>query len=132
MSRFITLAIHTYEKAVALRASLEKEGIQVELHNVNLEVPGFSSGVRVRIQEDDLPLALRVVENPELFCEDFSGGQNRIFLVPVDFSEHSFKGAQVAAHIAAATNSSSTSKTSTPLVTPTSTRQRTTKTGDCA
>lgn len=108
MSRFITLAIHTYEKAVALRASLEKEGIQAELHNVNLEVPGFSSGVRVRIQEDDLPLALRVVENPELFCEDVSGGQNRVFLVPVDFSEHSFKGAQVASHIAASMKASIT------------------------
>lgn len=101
MSRFITLAIHTYEKAVALRASLEKEGIQVELHNVNLESPSFSSGVRVRIQEDDLPLALRIVENPELFCDDMAGGPTRVVLAPVDFSEHSFKGAQVAAHIAA-------------------------------
>ena len=46
--RFITVAIHTYEKALALRSLLESEGIDVELNNVNLEVPGFSSGVRVR------------------------------------------------------------------------------------
>ena len=64
-TRYITVAIHTYEKAIALRALLESEGIAVELNNVNLEVPGFSSGVRVRIPETDLPLALRIIENKE-------------------------------------------------------------------
>lgn len=108
MSRFITLAIHTYEKAVALRTSLESEGIKVELHNVNLEDPQFSSGVRVRIQEHDLPLALRIVENPELFCNDLPSIGSKSFLVPVDFSEHSYKGACVAAHIAAKSHASLT------------------------
>ena len=46
-----------------VRTLLENEGIRVELNNVNLEVPCFSSGVRVRIRENDLPLALRIVEN---------------------------------------------------------------------
>ena len=61
MARYITVAIHTYEKAIALRRQLENEGIAVELNNVNLEVSGFSSGVRVRIPETDLPLALRII-----------------------------------------------------------------------
>ena len=72
MSRLITLAIHTYERALMVRTLLENEGIRVELNNVNLEVPGFSSGVRVRIRENDLPLALRIVENQELFSDNIS------------------------------------------------------------
>jgi len=98
--RYITIAIHTYEKALSLRSLLENEGIAVELHNVNLEVPGFSSGVRVRIPEEDLPLALRIIENKELFAQ--AGSDKPIahkILVPVDFSEKSFKAAVVAANI---------------------------------
>lgn len=101
-TRYITVAIHTYEKAIALRALLESEGIAVELNNVNLEVPGFSSGVRVRIPETDLPLALRIIENKELFQYP-SGADTKVHtvLVPVDLSENSFKAACVAANIAA-------------------------------
>ncbi len=100
--RYITVAIHTYEKALALRTLLESEGISVELNNVNLEVPGFSSGVRVRIPEPDLPLALRIIENKELFLHP-GGGESKehTILVPVDLSENSFKAVGVAANIAA-------------------------------
>lgn len=96
--RLITLAIHTFDKAVALRSLLENEGIAVELHNVNLEVPGLSSGVRVRIPEKDLALALRIVENKELFSPE--GNAEHIILVPVDFSEHSYQAVSVAAALA--------------------------------
>ena len=99
--RFITIAIHTYEKALALRSLLESEGITVELHNVNLEVPGLSSGVRVRIPETDLPLALRIIENKELFAHPgIDKDEGHTVLVPVDFSENSYKAAIVAANIA--------------------------------
>ncbi len=104
MSRFITVAIHTYERALALRALLENEGITVELNNVNLEVPGFSSGVRVRIPETDLPLALRIIENKELFIHPGSNAKVHTILVPVDLSENSFKAACVAANIATTIN----------------------------
>lgn len=102
MSRFITVAIHTYEKALALRSLLENEGIVVELNNVNIEVPGFSSGVRVRISENDLPLALRIIENKELFRNDSSeeSGETHSILVPIDLSDKSFKAATIAAEIA--------------------------------
>ncbi len=60
--RLITVAIHTYEKAVALKALLESEGVETILQNVNLEHPVVSAGMRVRIHEDDLPLALRIIE----------------------------------------------------------------------
>lgn len=102
MSRFITLAIHTYERALALRSLLEDEGIEVELNNVNLEAPGFSSGVRVRIKEDDLPLALRVIENRELFSMQTlpDSSSSHLILVPVDLSENSFKAALLASRLA--------------------------------
>lgn len=102
MSRFITIAIHTYERALALKSLLENEGVAVELNNVNLEVPGFSSGVRVRIPEDDLPHALRIIEDRELFGTPGTAPSSHTILVPVDMSETSFNAATVAARLAAA------------------------------
>lgn len=92
----ITLAIHTYERALALRSTLESHGIPVELTNVLHDSPEFTSGVRVRIPEDQLPLALRIIEGDET-----TPAPGNAILVPVDFSEHSFKAVAVAAGIAA-------------------------------
>lgn len=104
--RLITLAIHTYDRALAVRMLLEAEGIPVTLQNVNLEQPEVSSGVRVRIPEQDLPLALRIVENPEIFsgtiAHAFTPTSHRCVLVPIDFSEHSFNAAKVAVKLASA------------------------------
>ena len=97
---FITVAIHTYEKAVRLRDRLENEGIEVELANVNLSLPGLTSGVRIRINEDDLALALRIIENPELFEASDSVEDRHNFLVPVDLSERSYMSVRHAAKIA--------------------------------
>ncbi len=94
--RYITVAIHTYDKAVALRTILEREGINVEFRNVNIEQPVVSSGIRVRIKESDLPLALRVIENREIFdmSPQFApAGPSQPVVVPVDFSERSFAAA---------------------------------------
>lgn len=90
--RLITLAIHTYDRAVELKHTLEHQGIPVVLHNVNLTHPVISSGVRVRIREIDLPAALRIVENSETISNE--GGvdsANPLILVPVDFAEYSLK-----------------------------------------
>lgn len=95
----ITLAIHTYEKAIALKAILESEGIKVALNNVNLEFPTTSSGVRVRINEQDLPLALRIVENQDIFNEQNLESKPSI-LVPIDFSDYSYRACMVAFNIA--------------------------------
>lgn len=105
--RLITVAIHTYDKAIALRAMLEAEGIRVTLQNVNLEQPEVSSGVRVRIDENDLPLALRVIENPEIFSGAHTPGiaeaiMPHTVVVPTDFSEYSYNAARVAVLFAAA------------------------------
>lgn len=87
--RLITVAIHTYDRAIALKNLLEKEGIQVVIQNVNLEEPTVSSGVRVRIDESDLPLALRVIENMDIFVgrDVDETSDSKAILVPVDFND---------------------------------------------
>ena len=60
--RLITLAIHTYPKALILKGVLESQGIAVVIQNVNLLKPVISPGVRVRINEKDLPHALEILE----------------------------------------------------------------------
>lgn len=102
-TRLITVAIHTYDKAVALRSLLESEGIKVTLQNVNLEHPTVSSGIRVRILESDLPLALRIIENHEIFVSpenQTDKSDTHYILVPVDFSEFSSTIIKVAAAFA--------------------------------
>ena len=101
--RLLTIAIHTYEKAIQLKTLLEGEGITVVLHNVNLSEPVVSSGVRVRIKEADLPLALRIIENSEIFIlPDKSNEENHTLeiLAPVDFSSYSTQACKLAFDIA--------------------------------
>lgn len=109
--RLITVAIHTYDKAVALQSLLESEGIKVTLQNVNLDQPTVSPGIRVRIQESDLPLALRIIENHEIFVPVIHRDdtiENNYILVPVDFSDDSLKVTTIAASIAKAHKASIT------------------------
>lgn len=102
MDRFITLAIHTYPKALPIKNLLESEGVEVELHNIDLNDPKTAPGVRIRIKESDLPLALRLVENREIFDGSIEQGgkRKRQLLLPVDFADHSEKAAKMAFQIA--------------------------------
>lgn len=97
-NRLITLAIHTYDLALSLKSLLEREGIYVELNNVNLAEPTVAAGVRIRIKESDLPKALRIVENIEIF--DLPSADTHVswgkILVPTDFSSYSDKAARLA------------------------------------
>lgn len=88
--KLITIAIHTYEKAVLLKTLLEREGIEAVIHNVNLIQPVISSGVRVRIHERDLPMALRIIETAGS-ADIEHGKENNTVLIPVDFSDYSMK-----------------------------------------
>lgn len=104
--RLITVAIHTFDKASQLRDLLEREGVAATLQNVNLSSPVLSAGVRVRISERDLPLALRIIENPEIFARSESvmpAEDNRSILVPVDFTEKSVAAARMALRMASET-----------------------------
>lgn len=101
-SRFITVAIHTYEHAVKLKKLLENEGIEVCLNNVNLDAPVVAAGIRVRIHENDLPLALRIIENPDIFGTHDNEVLDKAHsvLVPIDFSEYSFRAVTLAFYVA--------------------------------
>lgn len=95
--KLVTLAILTFEKAQILKTILETEGIDVYIHNVNLIQPVISAGVRVRIKESDLPHALRVVEDNHWFEEPVEEQkvQAKRILIPVDFSDYSFKACEI-------------------------------------
>lgn len=101
--RLITVAIHTYDRAIELKHLLEHQGVAVALQNVNLSTPVVSSGIRVRIKESDLPIALRIIENVDLFekksCDDVADSVK--VLVPVDFAPHSLQVLKFAFNYAA-------------------------------
>lgn len=98
--KLVTVAIHTYERALILKGLLESEGIETYLHNVNLIQPVFSSGVRVRIKESDLPKALRLIEDLQFNNYDEPEKKekplSKTILVPVDFSPYSIKAVRFA------------------------------------
>jgi len=102
-TRQITIAIHTYEHALSLKSLLEHEGISATLQNVNLQKPEVTAGVRVRISEDELPKALRIIENPDIFCHAGSETPSSpVVIAPVDFSPQSHRSCRLAFGIAAA------------------------------
>lgn len=98
-NNLVTLAIHTYDRAIILKGILESQGIDVALHNVNLVQPVVSAGVRVRIKASDLPAALHIMETVT-FGEDSERvgdvAPPRLILVPVDFSEFTLQAAKFA------------------------------------
>jgi len=99
--KLVTLAIHTYQKAQIIKTILESDGIEVYLHNVNLIQPVVSSGVRIRIKESDLPAALRIIENSELYKEEEQEQiLKRTILIPVDFSDYSLQACKLGFHYA--------------------------------
>ena len=95
--RLVTLAIHTYEKAVILKSILETEGIEVYIQNVNQIQPVVSAGVRVRIKESDLPHALRVIEDNAWQADPKPERKERPkrVLIPIDFSDYSLKACEI-------------------------------------
>ena len=107
--KLITIAIYTYEKAQIIKGILENEDIPVAIQNVNLIQPVISSGVRVRIREQDLPHALQILEQYSLFDDkdhqkDKSKNHEKKILIPVDFSDYSFKACQIGFDFAKAHN----------------------------
>jgi len=86
--KLVTLAIRTYSRAQMIKNVLEENGIETVIHSLNLEQPGMAVGVRIRINQKDLPNALKIVEEMESVWdqprEDIS--PNHI-LVPIDFND---------------------------------------------
>lgn len=94
--KFITLAIHTDEHAVALKNLLEAHSITVKLQRYVPSKAPIAVGVRVMIHEKDLPMALRVTESLERLStfssfnpENILSGHKGDLLLPVDFNDYS-------------------------------------------
>lgn len=90
--KFITLAIHTDNHAMALKELLEAHHIEVRLHKYLPSGVPISVGLRVMVHEKDLPLALKVSESIErLATPSFSNiltGHDGELLIPVDFNDY--------------------------------------------
>ncbi|MDP4277720.1 MAG: universal stress protein [Bacteroidota bacterium] len=104
----VTVAIHTYDRAIIIKGILESEGIDVFLQNVNLIQPVIAAGVRIRIKESDLTTALMILEKLN-FSDEESVKEEQVekksILVPVDFSDYSLKAARIAFYLAKDTDS---------------------------
>lgn len=90
--KLVTVAIHSYEKAQILKSILESEGIPAVIHGIKMIDPVIPGNVRVRINEADLPRALRVIEKVDFTSEVDKEQEREIrkeILVPVDFSAYS-------------------------------------------
>lgn len=105
--KLISLAIHTPQKAIILKQVLEDNGVLVFLENVpdSNGSEGGSSGIYVRIREQDLNKALNIIEENKLFnysdekIRKIDDGKARI-LVAVDFSDYSLNACRIAFNIA--------------------------------
>jgi nucleotide-binding universal stress UspA family protein len=90
---FITLVVHTPERAGHLAGILSFHGVPNRLVEVDAQVDMTRKPVKVMIPPAKLPLALRIIESGE----DYSSAQIMIklagmsgsLLIPVDFSEKS-------------------------------------------
>lgn len=94
-TNYVTVAIHTYERALVLQTLLGRVGIEAHLHQVSDEHPEIAAGVRVRINEKDLAHALQVIEEMETAqrtgVDLLNKPQTPIVMVPVDFSDYSIR-----------------------------------------
>ncbi len=110
--KLVTVAIHSYEKAVILKTILDDEGIPAVIQGINLIQPSIPGNVRVRINESDLPRALGIIEKIDFTSQvdnlDDLGNQdeNKEILVPVDFSNYTLKTCEFGFNLANDTNSS--------------------------
>ena len=88
--KLVTLAIRTFQRAQMIKTVLEENGIETVIHNLNLEHPELAVGVRVRIKENDLPAALKIVEEMESAWEQepaTESVESQKVLIPIDFSD---------------------------------------------
>lgn len=106
--KLVTVAIHSYEKALILKSILESEGIPAVMHGVSIIQPTLPGNARVRISEKDLPKALSIIEKVD-FTSSADKEAEEIkdeILIPVDFSDYSLVACEFGFRLARDTKSS--------------------------
>lgn len=87
---FITLVIHTPERAQSLKNILESHGIETHLEDFVSHKANVAVAQRVKIRPKDLPLCLKIIESGEGYSpaliEMKMNGESGNLLIPVDFS----------------------------------------------
>lgn len=103
-NKWVTLAIRTYQRAQMIKTVLEQNGIETVIHNLNLEHPEMAVGVRVRIQENDLPKALSIVEEMEKAWEEEARNnepaKEKNILAPIELTDQINEVCKYAFHFA--------------------------------
>lgn len=103
--RYITLVIHTLSRALALRTLLENHGIETRLEKIDLPFPMQKEALRVKILQNQLPLALKIIESGDTYSpnqvEKKLAGMSGNLLIPVDFSNYALLSCRVGFDIAA-------------------------------
>lgn len=102
---FITLVIHTSNRAEHLKMVLESHDLKVELEDLEIKCENFSEPPKkVRIEPKDLPLALKILESGDLVSSPVSAaklqGVGNTLLIPVDFSPYSMLAVRVGFYLA--------------------------------
>lgn len=105
MKKFVTIAIHTIEKAEKLKQILSAEGIEIHLHQIDEDLKEPGIGVRVRVDIADLSKALHIIESRNIFSYSNKETLERDnlkkrILIPVDFSPHSMQACTFAFNLA--------------------------------
>lgn len=99
IGKLVTVAIHTYEKAQILQSILDSGGIMSQIQEVNLIEPSLSGNFRVRINEVDLPDALRIIEQVDFRsnireCDEEVVSKSDEIVIPIDFSDYTLKACE--------------------------------------
>lgn len=90
---FITLVIHTPDRAQVLKNILESHGVMVKTEDFVSYKASVAVAQRVKIRPKDLPLALKITESGDGYSpaliEMKMAGMSGNLLIPVDFSPSS-------------------------------------------
>jgi nucleotide-binding universal stress UspA family protein len=110
-SKLITVAIKRVEQAAKLKSIFARNGIASYIQDININQYSVTEGVRVRIEQKDLPKALSILDKIdknqyENFIENevennfVQKNAEPCVLVPLDFSEYSLNACKSAFEIA--------------------------------
>lgn len=90
---FITLVIHTPERAQILKNILESHGIEVKIEDFTSNKSPLTVAQRVKIRPTELPLAIKIIESGDNYSAAMidmkMAGMSGNLLIPVDFSSGS-------------------------------------------
>lgn len=104
-NQFVSLVIHSRERAIKLKEILEFHQIKVELESIELkDIPLNSAPVRVMVPIDSLLPSLKILESGDLSAFPFAmikmTGMSKNLLIPVDFSPASILAVKIGFYLA--------------------------------